>query len=328
MEYTYLGRTGLKVSRFCLGTMNFGTSTSEKDAFYIMDKAVDAGINFFDTADAYGGFAGEGEHGLTEKIIGKWFAQGGKRRERVILATKVFATMEEPLEGPNDEDGLSAWKVRRHMEDSLKRLQTDHVDLYYMHHIDRHVTWPEMWGVMEVLVNSGKATYIASSNFAGHDLVRAQWEADKRHFLGLVAEQHQYHLLSRLPELEVIPAARELGLGFVTYSPLAGGMLGENALKRLSGSRGENRHYSEAMIKTLTDFADFCRELREKQSDVAMAWILKNPVVTSPLIGPRTPEHLDNILHALDVKLDDSAMKRLDEIFPGPGGEAPDSYAW
>lgn len=186
-----------------------------------------------------------------------------------------------PLEGPNDEDGLSAWKVRRHMEDSLKRLQTDHVDLYYMHHIDRHVTWPEMWGVMEVLVNSGKATYIASSNFAGHDLVRAQWEADKRHFLGLVAEQHQYHLLSRLPELEVIPAARELGLGFVTYSPLAGGMLGENALKRLSGSRGENRHYSEAMIKTLTDFADFCRELGEKQSDVAMAWILKNPVVTS-----------------------------------------------
>ena len=179
MEYTYLGRTGLKVSRFCLGTMNFGTSTSEKDAFYIMDKAVDAGINFFDTADAYGGFAGEGEHGLTEKIIGKWFAQGGKRRERVILATKVFATMEDPLEGPNDEDGLSAWKVRRHMEDSLKRLQTDHVDLYYMHHIDRHVTWPEMWGVMEVLVNSGKATYIASSNFAGHDLVRAQWEADK-----------------------------------------------------------------------------------------------------------------------------------------------------
>ena len=144
MEYTYLGRTGLKVSRFCLGTMNFGTSTSEKDAFYIMDKAVDAGINFFDTADAYGGFAGEGEHGLTEKIIGKWFAQGGKRRERVILATKVFATMEDPLEGPNDEDGLSAWKVRRHMEDSLKRLQTDHVDLYYMHHIDRHVT-PLPW---------------------------------------------------------------------------------------------------------------------------------------------------------------------------------------
>ncbi|MCB6608281.1 aldo/keto reductase [[Clostridium] symbiosum] len=328
MEYTYLGRTGLKVSRFCLGTMNFGTSTEEKDAFYIMDKALDAGINFFDTADAYGGFAGEGEHGLTEKIIGRWFAQEGGRRDRVILATKVFATMEDPFEGPNDEDGLSAWKVRRHMEDSLKRLQTDHIDLYYMHHIDRHVTWPEMWGAMEPLVNTGKATYIASSNFAAHDLVRAQWEADKRHFLGLVAEQHQYHLLSRLPELEVIPAARELGLGLVTYSPLAGGMLGENALKRLSGSRSENRHYSEEMVKTLTDFAGFCHDLGEKQSDVAMAWILKNPVVTSPLIGPRTPEHLDNIIHALDVKLDDSAMKRLDEIFPGPGGEAPDSYAW
>ena len=308
--------------------MNFGTSTGEKDAFYIMDKAVDAGINFFDTADAYGGFAGEGEHGLTEKIIGNWFAQGGGRRERVVLATKVFATMENPLEGPNDDDGLSAWKIRKHIDESLARLQTDHIDLYYMHHIDRHVTWPEMWGAMETLVQNGKATYIASSNFAAHDLVRAQWEADKRHFLGLTAEQHQYHLLSRLPELEVIPAARELGLGFITYSPLAGGMLSENALKRLEGSRSENRHYSEEMVKKLTEFAGFCHELGEKQSDVAMAWILKNPVVTCPLIGPRTPEHLDHILHALDVNLDEAAMKRLDEIFPGPGGEAPDCYAW
>lgn len=328
MDYTYLGRTGLKVSRLCLGTMNFGTSTSEKDAFYIMDQALDAGINFFDTADAYGGFAGEGEHGQTEKIIGRWFAQEGSRRERVILATKAYADMEDPQEGPNGGDGLSAWKIRRHAEESLKRLKTDHIDLFYMHHIDRNVTWPEMWGALENLVNSGKITYIASSNFAGHDLVRAQWEADKRHFLGLVAEQHQYHLLSRLPELEVIPAARELGLGFVTYSPLAGGILGENALKRLEGSRTQNKHYSEQMISALKAFEKLCHELGEKQSDVAMAWLLKNPVVTCPLIGPRTSEHLIHILHALEVTLDCSAMERLDEIFPGPGGEAPDSYAW
>lgn len=328
MEYTYLGRTGLKVSRLCLGTMNFGTSTSERDAFYIMDAALDAGINFFDTADAYGGFAGEGEHGLTEKIIGRWFAQGGGRRERVILATKVYATMEDPLEGPNDADGLSAWKIRKHMEDSLRRLQTDHIDLYYLHHIDRHVTWPELWGALETLVLQGKATYIASSNFAGHDLVRAQWEADKRHFLGLVAEQHQYHLLSRTAELEVIPAARELGLGLVTYSPLAGGMLGENALKHLAGSRTENRHYSPELEAQLRRFAALCEEIGEKQSDVAMAWLLQNPVLTCPLLGPRTAEHLQNSLHALDVKLSAEVLKQLDEIFPGPGGEAPDCYAW
>lgn len=328
MKYTKLGRTGLMVSRLCLGTMNFGTSTSEKDAFYIMDKALDAGINFFDTADAYGGFKGEGEHGLTEKIIGRWFAQGGNRRERVILGTKVYADMEDENEGPNTGDGLSGWKIRRHIDDSLRRLRTDHVDLYYLHHIDRSVAWPELWEAMEYVIRSGKAVYAASSNFAGHDLVRAQWEADKRHFLGLVAEQHQYHLLSRLPELEVIPAAGELGIGLITYSPLAGGMLGENALKRLEGSRNENRHYSAEMVKKLGAFETLCREIGEKQSDVAMAWLLASPHVTCPLIGPRTPEHLSHTLHALDIELSKDVMERLDEIFPGPGGPAPDSYAW
>lgn len=326
MQYTSLGKSGMKVSRLCLGTMNFGPATDEKEAFRIMDAAVDAGVNFFDTANIYGW----GENaGLTETIIGRWFKQGGGRREKVILATKFYGSMSDPFDGPNDAAGLSAYKLRRHLEGSLKRLQTDHIELYQMHHVDSSVTWDELWGAFEVAVHQGKIGYVGSSNFAGWHIAVAQAAAKNRNFLGLISEQHKYSLTCRLPELEVLPAAQSLGLGVIPWSPLDGGLLGRNALKKIEGSRsGGNAERIEKHRAQLEQFAALCQELGEPQDNVALAWLLKNPAVTGPIIGPRTLEQFESSLRCLEVELDESAMKRLDEIFPGPGGPAPQAYAW
>ncbi|MGQ9632221.1 MAG: aldo/keto reductase [bacterium] len=328
MQYTYLGRSGLKVSRLCLGTMNFGPRTEEREAFRIMDAALEAGINFFDTANVYGG---EGHRGWTEEIIGRWFAQGGGRRERVVLATKVYGPMEDPNDGPNAERGLSAYKIRRHLEGSLRRLRTDHIELYQMHHIDRNATWDELWEAFEVAVAQGKIGYVGSSNFAGWHLVQAQAAAKARNFLGLVSEQHKYSLICRLPELEVLPAARALGIGVIPWSPLGGGLLGGNALNPQPGSRSASEEVRRAVEKhrsQLEAYSAFCRELGEKEADVALAWMLANPAITAPIIGPRTLDQFKDSLRALEVKLDESALAKLDEIFPGPGGAAPEAYAW
>ena len=328
MKHTYLGRTGMKVSRLCLGTMNFGPYTEEKDAFRIMDKALDLGINFFDTANVYGG---ENHRGWTEEIIGRWFAQGGGRREKVVLATKVYGPMNDENDGPNGEGGLSAYKINRHLEGSLTRLQTDHIELYQMHHVDRKVSWEELWGVFEAAVNAGKVYYIGASNFAGWHLVKAQAAAAKRSFLGLVSEQHKYHLLCREPELEVLPAALDLGIGVIPWSPLAGGLLDGNALKKLTGSRtaqGWAAEEAEERRKTLEAFAALAKELGEKEADIALAWLLHNPAVTAPIIGPRTEEQLEGSLGALEIELTPEVLKKLDKIFPGPGQPAPEAYAW
>jgi aryl-alcohol dehydrogenase-like predicted oxidoreductase len=328
MEYAYLGRTGMKVSRLCLGTMNFGPNTDEKEAFAIMDRALESGINFFDTANIYGGRNG-GHPGWTEEIIGRWFAQGGGRRERVILTTKVYADMQDPFDGPNGDDGLSAYKIRRHLEGSLKRLQTDHVEIYQMHHFDPHATWDELWGVFENLVNQGKIYYTGSSNFAAHQLITAQAEASKRNFLGLVCEEHRYNLLCRLPELEVLPAARNKGIGVVAFSPLAMGLLGGNVLNPERQSARSNKflgNMSDAQIDQISRYGKLCREIGETEANVAVAWILSNPVITSPIVGPRTIEQLDSNLRALEIKLSEDVLNALDEIFPGPGGEATQAY--
>lgn len=325
MEFTKLGRTGLKVSRLCLGTMNFGPETDEKESFRMMDAALDAGINFFDTANVYGG---QGHRGRTEEIIGRWFAQGGGRRERVVLATKVYNVMDNPLDGPNEGPGLSAYKIRRHLESSLKRLQTDHVELYQMHHIDRNCTWDELWGAFELAVQQGKVGYVGSSNFAGWHLAVAQAAAKERHFLGLVSEQHMYNLLCREPELEVLPASESLGIGVIPWSPLAGGLLGRNALTK-TGSRSARATQSLEKHRTqLEAFAALCQELGEPQDVVALAFVLKHPAVTAPIIGPRTLQQLEDSLHVLDVHLSDEVMGRLHEIFPGPGKPAPEAYSW
>ena len=264
MKYTYLGRTGMKVSRLCLGTMNFGPRTEEKEAFAIMDKALEVGINFFDTANVYGG-GPNGHNGWTEEIIGRWFKQGGGRREKVVLATKVYGNMNDETDGPNNGGGLSAYKIRRHIEGSLKRLQTDHVELYQMHHIERHATWDEIWGVFEALVNQGKACYIGASNFGARHLAYAQAAAEKRNFLGLVCEQHKYNLACRLPELEVLPAAQELGLGVIPWSPLGGGLLSGNVLNPVAGSSTRRARRGRSDCGAAHTTGSLCQALRRNR---------------------------------------------------------------
>lgn len=330
MKTTYLGRSGLQVSRLCLGTMNFGPRTDEKESFAIMDAALAAGINFFDTANVYGK-SEQGHHGWTEEIIGRWFAQGGGRREKTVLATKVFGDMEDAIDGPNSARGLSAYKIRRHIEGSLTRLQTDRIELYQMHHVDARTSWDELWGVFEALVNQGKAYYIGASNFAARHLAYAQAMAAKRNFLGLVSEQHKYHLACRLPELEVLPAALELGIGVIPWSPLGGGLLGGGALNPAAGggrSASTADNLSAAQRAQLEAYAAFCQELGESQANVALAWLLANPAITAPIIGPRTLAQFEDALRAVEIELSAEALTRLDEIFPGPGGAAPEAYAW
>jgi aryl-alcohol dehydrogenase-like predicted oxidoreductase len=322
MEYVSLGRTGLKVSRLCLGTMNFGPFTTEADSFALMDKAIDLGINFFDTANVYGRKMGEG---VTENIIGRWLVQG-HRRERIVLATKVFGRMGE---APN-ERRLSAYHIRRACEESLRRLKTYHIDLYQMHHVDRDTPWEEIWQAMEILVQQGKVLYIGSSNFAAWHIAQAQCAAKERHFLGLVSEQSLYNLNARMIELEVIPACKADGLGLLPWSPLSGGLLGGALEKEVQGRRSsENIQENIQKHRTqLSAYEDFCNEIDESPANVALAWTLHNPVVTSAIIGPRTHEQLDSNLHALEIHLSEETLMKLDQIWPGPGGEAPEAYAW
>jgi aryl-alcohol dehydrogenase-like predicted oxidoreductase len=323
MEYTNLGRTGLKVSRLCLGTMNFGPHTSEEDSHAIMDRALEAGINFFDSANVYGWKTGEG---ITEKIVGRWLAQGSGRREQIVLATKVYGKMGE---GPNDRR-LSAYHIRGACEESLRRLQADHIDLYQMHHIDRSTPWEEIWQAMEQLVREGKVLYVGSSNFAGWHIAQAQSEARERGFMGLVSEQSLYNLNDRMIELEVIPACRHYGLGLIPYSPLGGGLLAGALQKQSEGRRSSENVQKEIERRQsqLRSYEAFCREIQEEPANVALAWLLHNPVVTAPIVGPRTMEQLTGALEALKITLTDDQVVRLNEIWPGPGGEAPEAYAW
>ncbi len=320
MDYTQLGRSGLRVSRLCLGTMNFGQATEEPDAHAIMDGALDYGINFFDTANVYG------DKGGTEKIVGRWFAQGGGRRERTVLATKVYGDM---TEWPNNGK-LSALNIRRALDASLQRLQTDYIDVYQFHHVDRLTPWDEIWQAMETAVAQGKILYAGSSNFAGWHIATAQAEARRRGYTGLVSEQSIYNLLTRDIELEVIPAAEANGLGIIPWSPLHGGLLGGVLGKEQKGQRrGEDR-----LVKALAENRDaieqyekLAADLGHEPGDLGLAWLLHQPAVTAPIVGPRIMDQLDGAVRALDVKLDAEALDRLDEIFPGRQ-TAPEDYAW
>jgi aryl-alcohol dehydrogenase-like predicted oxidoreductase len=324
MDFTHLGRTGLQVSRLCLGTMNFGPiNEDEADAHRIMDRAHEHGINFFDTANVYGWDKGKG---LTERIIGTWFAQGGGRREKTVLATKLYGGMGD---WPN-EGKLSALNIRRACDASLQRLQTDYIDLYQMHHIDRDAPWAEIWQAMETLVTQGKILYVGSSNFAGWHIAQAQSAAADRHFLGLVSEQSIYNLLTRQVELEVLPASQAYGLGVIPWSPLASGLLGGVLRKERDGHRRLSEQSAATMRRhreALEAYEDFCAELGEEPADVALAWLLHQPAVTAPIIGPRTMEQLDGSLRALELTLEEKSLARLDEIFPGHK-TAPEDYAW
>ncbi len=325
-----LGKHGVLVSNLCLGTMNFGWHTSEEDSFKIMDRALELGINFFDTADAYGWTV---ERGHTEEIIGRWLAQGGGRRDAVVLATKVYNLMNRKAglpEANSNTRGLSAYKIHKHCEGSLKRLQTDCIDLYQMHHIDRLCPWDEAWQAFGSLVGQGKVIYVGSSNFAGWDIATANQEASKRGMAGLVSEQSIYHLNNRMIELEVIPACRHYGLGLIPWSPLAGGLLG-GALEKLEAGRRTSADLEKDVSQNrdkLEKYESLCREIGHPPGEVALAWLLHNPIVTAPIIGPRTLDQLESAVRATEIVLDETVLQKLDEIFPGPGGEAPNAYSW
>ncbi len=322
MQYTNLGRTALKVSRLCLGTMNFGPHTSEPDSYAIMDKALDLGINFFDTANVYGWKKGEG---ITEQIIGRWWDQGGNRRDKVVIATKVYGDMGD---WPNTSR-LSALHIKKACEDSLRRLKTDYIDIYQMHHVYRDAPWDEIWQAMDLLVQQGKVLYVGSSNFAGWHITQANEAAKRRNTLGLVSEQSIYHLMRRDIEREVIPVCAAYGLGIIPWSPLGGGLLGGVLQKQSEGRRS-----SEGMQKSVEEHREklekwegFCAEIGEKPADVALAWMLQNPVITAPIIGPRTLDQLEGSLRTLEINLTEEHNAKINEIFPGYR-TAPEDYSW
>ena len=326
MEYTKLGRANVTVSKICLGTMRFGGVTSEAEAWRIMDKALELGINFFDTANNYG-------RGRSEEIIGTWLQQGGGRREQIVLATKVYFPMVDG-DVPNQGRGISAYKVRQQAADSLRRLQTDHIDLYQIHHIDRRITGEELWGTFGGLVDRGDAIYVGTSNYSGWGLAKHQMQALARGRMGIVSEQTQYNLLSRYPELEVIPAAQDFGIGVLAYMPLAGGLLtGKSSSIEGSRTRSIEQEYGIRLSgnKQLESYSALCRELGEEERIVAIAWVLSNPVVSSAIVGIRTLEHLEGVERAASLRLDQDTIGRLDELFainrgralkPGPAPEA------
>jgi len=334
MKYQKMGRSNLSVSRICLGTMHFGGIADERESHRIMGKALETGINFFDTANVYGMPAA---HGLTEEIIGRWFAQGGGRRDRVVLATKVYGRMIEKDTPPNEEGGLSAYKIRRHAADSLLRLQTDHIDLYQVHHIDRRIPMEEYWGAFEQLMRRGEVLYTGTSNFPGWGLVKHQLAARQRGLLGIVSEQSQYNLLNRWPELEVIPAAFDLGIGIMAYMPLAGGLLtGKGTAPTGSRTATVEGEYHRKLDKDAVfgEFSKLCREMGERETAVAIAWVLANPAVYSAIVGIRTTAQLDGLERAAELNLDDEVMKKLDSIFdinkgrPLKKGPIPEAFAW
>jgi aryl-alcohol dehydrogenase-like predicted oxidoreductase len=328
MRYTHLGRTGLRVSPVCLGTMNFGWKTNEPDSFDIMDKALDLGINFFDTADMYGW---GGDRGDTERIIGRWWADDPDKRDRVVIATKLFHAMPDQHPEPNRGTmGISARKIIRHCEDSLTRLQTDCIDLLQMHHIDRTCPWDEIWEAMETLIRQGKVIYVGSSNHAAWDIATANQVASRRHLVGLVSEQSLYNLNARMIELEVIPCCRHYGVGIIPWSPLAGGLLG-GVLGKIDGARRTDdkmREKVEQIRPQLEAWETLCKDLGEQPAHVALAWLINNPVVTAPIIGPRTMDQLTGAMRATEIELSKETLATLDKIWPGPGGEAPEAYAW
>jgi aryl-alcohol dehydrogenase-like predicted oxidoreductase len=343
MRFTKLGRSGLKVSRLCLGTMNFGTKASEEESHRIMDRAVELGINFFDTANRYG------NSGETERIVGRWMKDRGSRDE-IVLATKFFG----PMGGGANDEGLSVYHMRSAVEASLERLQTDRIDLYQMHHIDRgtphpkspmtyldakrenlswpsHLkggtTWEEIWQGYYQLIMAGKVLYAGSSNFAAWNIVQANERAAVRGMVGLISEQSKYNLMTRDIELEIVPACREYGVGILPWSPVSGGVLAGDKLDDGSGRRSGNEYSPEVQAKRMA-FAKLCDEIGSEPAVVALAWLMHNPVVTAPIIGPRTLEQLESAATAIELELSDEVLTKLDEIFPGPGNQAPEAYAW
>lgn len=316
MEYRRMGRTGLKVSEICLGTMTFGHGTDEAEARRIVDLAFEAGVNFFDTANSYSG-------GESEVLLGK--ALQGRRREAVV-ATKFFNPMGP---GPNDS-GMSRVHIMQAIEDSLRRLRMDHVDLYYIHHVDTQTPLEEMLEALNDLVRQGKVRYLACSNYEAWRLMESLWISDSRGWSRFECYQPQYSLVVRDIEQELVPLCRYKGLGIVAWSPLAGGFLSGKyrpGQHSLSGTRSEegwaypDRYFAANADETLQVLLEVAAELDRSPAQAAVRWVLEQPAVTSAIIGARTVEQARDNLRAGTFRLPEEALRRLNAV-----SHLPDRY--
>jgi aryl-alcohol dehydrogenase-like predicted oxidoreductase len=316
MEYRRMGRTGLKVSELCLGTMTFGHSTDEAEARRIVDLAREAGVNFFDTANSYG-------NAQSEVLLGK--ALKGRRREAVV-ATKFCNPMGP---GPNDS-GMSRVHIMQAIEDSLQRLQMEYVDLYYIHHVDTQTPLEEMLQALDHLVHQGKVRYIASSNYQAWRLMEALWISESRGLARFECYQPQYSLVVRDIEQELIPLCQHKGLGVVAWSPLAGGFLSGKyrpGERTVSGTRSEEqwaypqRYFAANADATLKGLLEVAGEMGRTPAQVALRWVLEQPAITSAIIGARTVEQARDNLQAGYFSLEASALERLNAI-----SHLPDRY--
>lgn len=323
MEYFKLGETGIKASKYCLGTMNFGMVTSSQEAFKILDKSVEVGINFIDTSNSYGGYT---NRGASERIIGEWLKNNPAKRNKIILATKVYSCTENIFDNPNDEKGLSGYKIRHHLDASLKRLNTDHIELYQMHHIDRTCNFDSLWDAFYREFMLGKIDYVGSSNFSAFDLLLCQNSAQNKHFIGLVSEQHRYNLMHRLAELEVLPATKRLGISFLAWGPLDAGRLSDHVYRSDELARCSHNTITDQEKIKIDEYKKLCQTLGVKEQVLAMAWLLHEPI-DGIVIGPRTEQQLDDYLIALEYPLTEEIAAEINKIFP-PVGSAPEAYSW
>lgn len=318
MEYRNLGRTGVKVSPLCLGAMNFGMATEEKESIEIIDAAIDAGINFIDTANVY-------SRGVSEEIVGKALAQNGKR-DRIVLATKVYGRM-------HDDDPNAQWGTRRHIieqcEASLRRLKTEHIDLYQIHRPNHEYPIDETLRALDDLIRAGKVRYAGTSTFAAWQIVESLWVSKEYGLNRFVCEQPPYNLLDRRVERELIPMAQTYGIGIIPWSPLASGRFSGKYTRGEPAPEGTRLHrviqdseqtMDDFMTPGMWDVVEGVAALVEEKgvavSELALAWVVQQPGVTSPIIGPRTLAHLEGNLRALEVEFSDEDLQRIDALIP------------
>ncbi|GMV37899.1 MAG: aldo/keto reductase [Fimbriimonadales bacterium] len=318
MEYVALGRTGVQVSKLCLGCMNFGWGTEEKESIQIIHHAIEQGVNFVDTANVYG-------KGASETIVGK--ALAGGLRERIVLATKVHARMSDE---PNDF-GNSRRHIIQSCEASLQRLQTDWIDLYQIHRPQPSIPIDETLRALDDLIHAGKVRYVGTTTFAAWQITEAIWVAKELGLNRFVTEQPPYNLLDRRIERELVPCCITYGIGLLPWSPLAGGLL---TGKYLGGSKPEGARYSQTQPirhigpgaeAVIEGFNKYARERGVAPSQLALAWCAAQPGITSPIIGPRTMEQLEDNLSSLSIEITDEDRKAIDAIAP-PGTHTAEYY--
>ncbi|GAB4554569.1 MAG: aldo/keto reductase [Anaerolineae bacterium] len=312
MEYRKLGRTGLKVSALCLGTMTFRWTSTEEDSLRVLDRAWEAGVNFIDTADIYSRWAEGNPGGVAEEVIGRWLQ--GKPREQIVLATKVRGRM---WDGPNGES-LSRQHIMHGVEQSLRRLQTDYIDLYQSHWPDWDTPQEETLRAYDDLIKQGKVRYIGASNFKAWYLTKALWISDKHNLARYDCIQPHFHLLNRREvEPELAQLCLEEGIGMIPYSPLAGGFLTGKYTResgKPEGARGANRWMNEDGYRLVDVLREMSTQRGVSVLHMALGWQLTLPFVTSPIIGANTVSQLEESLNAADLRLTEDEMKRLDEV--------------